>query len=476
MPLLAWLDIRTLVACQCLLLSVFAVMLLGMRRLYPQLRGVGSIALGFALAAPATLLLATRNVVPHLLSVVGGNEFVIISYLFLYRGILRFFQAEHHRAKPAQFASDDGKDHFPLLCGVAALTAVLVFYFTEIHDRPALRVLAATSVFALARILMALRLFRAAAGRPHLLLFGASLTGFALLTLGDALFVALHGVPGDFLARGSLQTITLMLSVIFVCSNGIFYLAMFAYAIAEQVQEQARLDFLTGAFNREGIQMALTVEIARHRRRQLPLSILLIDLDRFKAINDRHGHAAGDHALLTVARSIHSVVREYDNLGRFGGDEFLLLLPETTGEQAMQTAARIREALTRREQSGQTPTRLPLSIGVAEWVDDEDIDSLLQRADRALYQAKRSGRDCARLAIPGQEVDPMPNPTADTPPSAHHAPASHSTSPLYPNCAENPVLQGGDVERGQRSCPQLGVCCCSMYWRMIEMGAPPQLP
>ncbi|HEX4649999.1 MAG TPA: GGDEF domain-containing protein [Granulicella sp.] len=395
--------------------AVFAVMLLGLRKLYPQLRGVGSIALGFVLAAPAILLLANRSVIPHLISMVGGNGCAIVSYIFLYRGILEFFRIEGDGSKHRQGARQEGSDYLPLLYGAAVLSVVLVFYATEIHDLPALRILVTTSIFALARILMARRLMLSAAGRPHLILFAASLFGFALLGLGDAILVALRGAPSDFLMRGSLQAFTLLLTAIFICCNGIFYLAMFANAIAEQMQEQARLDFLTRALNRAGIEMALATEISCHRRKHRPLSILLIDLDEFKAINDRHGHAAGDHALLTVARSIQSVVRTYDKLGRFGGDEFLLVLPETTGEAAMQTAARIREAVLRHAPSTHGPARLTLSMGVTQWFEDEDIASLIQRADRAMYQIKREGRDGARLSIPGKYTTPMPDLTPDAP-------------------------------------------------------------
>ncbi|HEY2030053.1 MAG TPA: GGDEF domain-containing protein, partial [Myxococcales bacterium] len=405
---------------------VFAVMLLGMRRLYPQVRGAGSIALGFALASPATLLLATRSVLPHLISVVGGNELAIVSYLFLYRGILRFLATDGYHS-PAE----SEKDCLPLYV-VAALTTGVLLYSTEIHELPALRILVTTFSFALARILIARRLLRASAGRPHLLLFAMSLLGFALLTIGDAVFLTLHGVPQDFLTRGRLQVFTLLLSVLFVCSNGIFYLAMFGNAIAEQIQAQARLDFLTGTFNREGIQRALTMEIACHRRKHRPLSVLLIDLDEFKGINDSHGHAAGDDALLTVARTIQSVVREYDKLGRFGGDEFLLLLPETTAALALQTAARIRETLAAQPASAHALARLTLSIGVTQWVESDDIASLLQRADRALYQTKRGGRDGARLAIPGEELEPKKHRVPDTPLSTHrveHVSAAH-TAPL----------------------------------------------
>ena len=137
-----------------------------------------------------------------------------------------------------------------------------------------------------------------------------------------------------------------------------------------------------------------------------------LDLDHFKQINDMHGHAAGDEALRAAARAIGSVLRIYDKLSRYGGDEFLILLPETSGDDAMLTAGRIRSALAEALEPGNSalppPPAFTLSIGITHCNNYEEAIDILARADSALYQAKRSGRDCVRLHLPAPTAIDVP--------------------------------------------------------------------
>lgn len=151
-----------------------------------------------------------------------------------------------------------------------------------------------------------------------------------------------------------------------------------------QVQDLARRDSLTGLPNRRALEEQLPQEMARARRSESPLCVAIVDIDHFKSYNDTHGHLAGDEVLRACAREWDGVLRGEDTLVRFGGEEFLLLLPDTEPDQAAEVVERLRE---------QTPMDQTCSGGLALWDQVESIDDLLRRADEALYLAKAGGRD-----------------------------------------------------------------------------------
>ena len=154
-------------------------------------------------------------------------------------------------------------------------------------------------------------------------------------------------------------------------------------------------DGLTGLFNRKHLMELFEMEMARKRRYDEPLAILIADIDHFKRINDTYGHLAGDAVLRRVANTFHSIVRECDHVGRYGGEEFLLILPNSPVAGAVEMAERIREAVSRIEfYNDGNEFSITISIGVAECQSvEESMEAILGRADGALYQAKAAGRD-----------------------------------------------------------------------------------
>jgi diguanylate cyclase (GGDEF)-like protein len=167
-----------------------------------------------------------------------------------------------------------------------------------------------------------------------------------------------------------------------------------AGARADVAQERAMTDALTGLLNRYGLQHILARELAETRRYNRPLSCLMIDLDYFKSVNDLEGHAAGDVGLQQVAVVLTENVRGSDVVFRYGGEEFLVLLPETDLEGAISLAEKIRRATESRSfGDGQRVFSLTLSAGVATLWDNESGNDMIARADMALYQAKEQGRN-----------------------------------------------------------------------------------
>ncbi len=173
-------------------------------------------------------------------------------------------------------------------------------------------------------------------------------------------------------------------------------------AIAMDEMELRRLastDPLTGACNRRHLMELAERDLRRARRYGYPLTVAMLDIDRFKSINDTYGHALGDAVLKDITAVCRSQSREHDVLGRYGGGEFIMILPHTDQTGAKILLDRIRRAVERiRIQAGRGRVRFTISIGASELgAEDESLDAAIDRADKALHGAKASGRNCVML-------------------------------------------------------------------------------
>lgn len=184
--------------------------------------------------------------------------------------------------------------------------------------------------------------------------------------------------------------------------------------LLKETRRLATTDALTGIANRRRILEVLEGEIERSRRYPGNPTVLVVDVDRFKRINDGWGHSAGDTALVAVARCLAEQLRRVDRVGRWGGEEFLVVLPATTGEGARQAAERLRACIADIRLDDLPAVRLTVSVGVATLLPDEDADRLVARADDAMYAAKRAGRNRVEVAVRGQNREPsVPDPDSD---------------------------------------------------------------
>jgi diguanylate cyclase (GGDEF)-like protein len=167
------------------------------------------------------------------------------------------------------------------------------------------------------------------------------------------------------------------------------------------VRQQALIDGLTGLANRRNAERSLATEASRAERFGGPLSVVLVDLDDFKEVNDRHGHLAGDDVLRELAIVLTETVRSVDVAARWGGEEFALILPGADAAGGAQLAERARAALADRTiltQEG-VPVRVTASFGVASSPEHGDGDDLLRAADSALYEAKKRGKNRVETAL-----------------------------------------------------------------------------
>lgn len=167
----------------------------------------------------------------------------------------------------------------------------------------------------------------------------------------------------------------------------------------EQMSEMVREDQLTGSLNRRGMDDLFEREADRADRRRTPLCVALLDLDNFKRLNDTHGHAAGDEALIHLVRIVKQTLRSIDAVARYGGEEFVIIMPDTTPEEAAQAMTRVqRELTTHFFTANEQRLFITFSCGVALRKPHETQDALIRRADQAMYEAKRTGKNKVVLA------------------------------------------------------------------------------
>lgn len=167
-----------------------------------------------------------------------------------------------------------------------------------------------------------------------------------------------------------------------------------------ELRATSRRDELTGCFNRAHTLESLEAELTRSRRSNAPLSVIMLDIDQFKGINDEHGHLFGDQVLAAIGHRLRLSLRRSDLRCRFGGDEFLIVLPETPASGAHHVAEWLRTELSAEHVRADGITVRPtVSIGVATSQPGDRADALIERADRALYAAKAAGRNCVRVAF-----------------------------------------------------------------------------
>jgi len=388
--------IRTAMDTRTLVTTLLAhVTLLGVLAIYfsfrqPGTRAVGAWGVGLLMMAAGFGGIALRGAVPDLLSITVANALAIGSNLFFYRAI-RIFKGR--------------SVHDPLGVAALAATAVLVYVFSAITPslQARLVVISAISAFFFARNALELR----GEAPPEVRTSQRFMHG--LFWIVAALMVArlassLQVRVTDIMAPSAGQDgyFLAMLLLATAASFGMFWMQI--QALNLELARQAARDSLTGMFNRRSLLLELDRELARVRRGGTVLSIAMFDLDHFKELNDTHGHQAGDEVLRGIAACMQATVRQPDILGRYGGEEFVLLMPDTDAGMAMRVCERIRVAVQVGgvDWNGQRMS-ITVSGGVAAFaLHGTTADGLIAAADAALYAAKRAGRNRVLQAVPAR--------------------------------------------------------------------------
>lgn len=230
---------------------------------------------------------------------------------------------------------------------------------------------------------------------------------WTVMAIGLALLFLLTDEPLSMPMDGHLQRFATML--VFVLNIGrCMFLGIFSSGLSQslyqsglklkkayqRIEELAELDELTGSYNRRCIMRLLDEEVEHARKAAKPCAVVLIDLDWFKRINDAYGHPIGDEVLRTFAITVFANIRTIDRFGRYGGEEFLLLMPDMERDEAVRILDRLRAIVADLDWNAFSPgMRVTFSAGVASLHDNDNADTILTRADNALYSAKAQGRN-----------------------------------------------------------------------------------
>lgn len=369
------LDPHTLIVMAGFMSTMMAVVLLFMRRNYPPgIRGLDYWAAAPVLWLVSMLLFSRSGELPQFLSVVLANQALLMGATVYYIGSRRFLG---HGGGWALWGS------------VAVASTLVITWLTYVAPSYALRV----AIFSLLMAVLYgahLRFQLRYGGKSfptrlvqvvlmlHILVL---LTRFASVLMGRAGSGVMEPSPFQTIYMGAYVMTVLMLSI------GAILLA--TDRVRTELEHLATHDSLTQTLNRRAAMQLCQDEVDRARRYGHGPSIMMLDLDNFKMVNDTHGHQHGDAVLVHFAACTAAALRSEDRLGRYGGEEFLVLLPDTDALAASRVAQRIHALL----QAGH-PLDCQLSIGVTSWHGPQDtLDAMLARADAALYQAKESGRN-----------------------------------------------------------------------------------
>ncbi|MBN8475468.1 GGDEF domain-containing protein [Sulfuritalea sp.] len=374
-------DPRTVILLAGVMGGMMSLVLFFMRRNYPTaIAGLGEWAAAAGLIFVSTLLLGARGAISDLLSVVGGNTLLLAGLALFHIGSQRFIGLRPWKriwaglilsSLPVMLWYTLVEPHYGVrVFTMSLLMAVLTAAHAWTISRHGIRSLASylcIGALVVQAIAQSVRLFSAFGTTPDSSLF--------ILSPAQTYFVTTY----------ALCLLVLSIGVVLMATD----------KLRTEFEHMARHDSLTGALTRRAFLDSCAQELERDRRKNRVSSLLIMDLDHFKAVNDSYGHQAGDRVLIDFVDRVGGLLRRPDQFGRFGGEEFVALLPETTLDEALVVAERIRAGVEQaRAQPGCT-----VSIGVATSVPGEGaMDTILGRADEALYRAKAAGRNCVRAA------------------------------------------------------------------------------
>ena len=379
---MASLDLRSLVVMSGIMGLLLALMMFFLRLSYPRsIRGLGLWSAAHGWVFLSTLLFAGRGVLHDFVTIVLANLAILTGVIFYHAGLTYFFGRRPAWAR--------------WIVLLLVLTPFL-YWYAMIEPSYNARLILVCLLWAGIFLSMAWLIWRQA---PRA--FPSRFTVVILLLHAGVLLLRFFSAWMPLEEEG-LLTPTRVQSL-YVGSNALMLLALGMGLILlagdrlrAEFEHIASHDPLTQVLTRRVFMDACTQELARCRRHGRSMALLLLDIDHFKAINDTHGHQTGDQVLVDFSRRIAGLLRRPDLLARFGGEEFVLLLPETSQEEAVAVAERI---LARVAEPAEGLPPITVSIGVATNRPDEaEIDALLARADRALYKAKDEGRNRVEVA------------------------------------------------------------------------------
>jgi len=384
------LDPRSLIFASLMdsaLLGAISLMFAGTQR---DTRAIGGWGAAMLVLAAGQLGIALRGVVPDLVSIAVANTTIVGAMVLALRSLRR----------PRGGARSD-----PFGWVLTLLLFVLLVIFSVIAPNYRVRVLLTSSALSVLFVRAALELRRDV---PVECTSSYRFTELVMWTVAATTAARAASTiierSADLLAPGMLRSSTFLLYTGFTTAATLGVMWIEIQHLEGDLIHSARFDALTGVLNRGAFLEEFGREVSRSEREGMVFSLAIFDLDHFKRLNDRYGHPAGDRALKRVVETMRATIRRHDLVGRYGGEEFALLMPNTGKETAIRVAERIRGEIDLAGlRIGAERVGMTVSGGVATFpLDGFDWDSLLIAADNALYAAKDAGRN--RIVAAGKEV------------------------------------------------------------------------
>ncbi|HUH38861.1 MAG TPA: GGDEF domain-containing protein [Spongiibacteraceae bacterium] len=379
------LDFRTLSVTLVLFSLVFGLGMFAYARENAKFAGIKTIGVGYFLVGGGCVLLSLRHVIYDFASIVLSNTALAMGIILIYRGLFDFLGIS---LRLERWLS-------PTL--VVLLAAVLYFYTFHIPDVN-LRIQALSFVIAAACFIGASGLLQHGEIRNRTV---AKML-IAMFFLVGAFFVfrlicSFYQIPpDDFMNSGLLSALAIIAGMFLVILSSFATIWMASDKLQDELLEIARIDPLTGIYNRRAFDECCNTEFSRALRSGTSFAIIMSDIDHFKKVNDQYGHHIGDEVLKRFSAILKDRVRQHDVVARFGGEEFTVLLPDKNTEQGIQVAEQLRAitAATQITIDSEISLTISASFGVAHYcAGDSGWSSVLQRADNALYAAKKQERN-----------------------------------------------------------------------------------
>lgn len=375
------LDIRTLSFNTVMFSVLYGLGMIAVSVLQRAFAGIRTYALALVAFSCGFYLLSQRGVLPPWLSIVGANAGIILGF-FLMHEALRMFK----QAPPRLMA---------LRIALLAVVLALLVYNVYVVPSVAMRVMWISLYIAVLAGQCAWVLLR---GPARDLFLAQWMTALPFMVAGlyflfRALWATNETSLTNFMQAGTVHQLAFIAVDVLIITSCFGVLWMSGARLETELRDQARIDPLTRLYNRRALEEIAAREVSRSRRHGLPLSVIVVDIDHFKSVNDTYGHQTGDVVLAAVADVLVANVRAQDVVVRNGGEEFLVLLPGTGVDQAAAVAEKLRAALEATELCPANKVRRTASFGVAGLSGEETWESLCERADGLLYRAKENGRN-----------------------------------------------------------------------------------
>lgn len=383
------LDIRTLAFTNLLLGLFLGVGSFVFAHMHPSFRGFKQLGYSYFLSSFGFILLSLRQYIADFLSIIVANITIVASFSLLIIGILRFLKVEKQTFE---------KVYTALLC----VMSVTFIYFTYFQESVNARIIIISITMAGFSLYVAFKILNQ---KDKVLLTFTRFLGFSFVYCAFVfllrIYFTLNEPPLDnFMNAGTIHALSLV-ALQLVAITSCFSLTISAsQQLANDLATQATIDSLTNIYNRRAFDEFAAKSVLRAQREKTPISLILMDIDLFKQVNDNYGHQVGDKVLQEFSLRLKNSLRQYDILARYGGEEFTLLLPNTNAMTAVVIAEKLRYTIAQPVFCLEDGTELKVSasFGVAT-NQGEDINwqQLISFADQALYHAKENGRNCVKL-------------------------------------------------------------------------------